>query len=551
MSATAEHWYDRDSGRLEWELEEFERHSLRAEVSVDQKGRLVVETELPFRGEPAGITVTYPHGYPFFSPTVVGAARILDRHQDPVGLNYCLLENPGRDWHPGRSVGELIGKNLRNLLNDSEKGQEKIRAGEARVAEPESAFFGRSDKVVLVGEPFLTNELLGASGAMTIRHCAGRVRVLVEANGHTRLDDALLERFPPVGKDISGRWVSIWGRPTAEDYPEKVLEEIDKADPRIMNGIARQLEKIKALPEASRVVGLTFLEQGPTRDEERRNWLFVEVVQKRGRKPGLRRWPADTQALSRVERGRRLPELAGLSDARIIVIGAGSLGAPVACDLAKAGAGRLDIFDCDDYDINNTVRHVLGGELAGESKADAVAAYCTRLNPFAEVHGHNLCLGDSDHAHSLLDNLAAEASLVIDTTGATTVARFLAQTTNVRNVPLIVAGLTAGSHGADVFIVSPGGPALERFFEAQHEAVIPKPPIGEPSEVTPIGCRDPAFTGAGFEASELAAVTVRSAVRATSLTAYPVSASNWIVLNFRGEPHYQEGRLEPDADSAA
>ena len=66
-----------------------------------------------FRGEPAEITAAYPHSYPFFPPTVVGTARILDRHQDPIGLNYCLLENPARDWHPGRSVGALIGADLR------------------------------------------------------------------------------------------------------------------------------------------------------------------------------------------------------------------------------------------------------------------------------------------------------------------------------------------------------------------------------------------------------------------------------------------------------
>lgn len=552
MSATAERWYDRDRGRVEWELEEFARHSLPAEVSVDKKGRLVVETELPFRGEPAEIKLTYPHGYPFFPPSVAGAARILDRHQDPVGLTYCLLENPGRDWHPGRSAGALIGKNLRNLLNDTKEGQEKIRTGEARMAEPESAFFGRSDKVVLVGEPFLTNELYVASGAMTIRHCGGRLRLLVEASGHARLDDALLERFPAAASDIDGRWVSIWGRPTAEDYPERVLKEINEADPRIFEGLERRLKRAtKGLPEVGRVVGLTFIEQGPTREEKRRNWLFVEVVQKRGYKPGLRRWPADTQALSRIERSRRLPELAGLAAARIVVIGAGSLGAPIAYELAKAGVGRLDIFDCDDYDVNNSVRHVLGVELAGELKVEAVAACCGGLNPFSDVHANVLCLGDSDEAHVLLDDLVAEASLVVDTTGATTVSRFLAEKTSERAVPLIVAGLTAASHGGDVFIVTPDGPGLDHFLEAQSDGRIPTPPAGQPSEVTPIGCRDLAFSGAGFEATELAAIAARAAVRATGLTEYAASANNWIVLDFRGEPHFHEGCLEPAANSTS
>jgi molybdopterin/thiamine biosynthesis adenylyltransferase len=385
---------------------------------------------------------------------------------------------------------------------------------------------------------------------MTIRRCAGRLRLLAEASGHARLDDQeLLERFPAEGSDIPGRWVSIWRRPSAEDYRAKLLEEINNADPRILEGLARQLERAKRLPFVGRVVGLTFLEQGPTRDEQRRNWLFVEIEKKRGYEPTLRRWPVETQALSRLERARRLPELAGLDGARAIVIGAGSLGAPVAFELAKAGVSRLDIFDCDDYDLNNTVRHVLGGELAGEPKAEAVAAYCLRLNPFTATHGHRLCVGDSDDADALLDQLLADATVVIDTTGATTVTRYLAAKTTGAGVPLVVAGLTAASHGGDLFVVQPEGPSFEQFLEAQQEGgPIPSPPAGEPSEVTPIGCRDPAFTGAGFEATELAAITARSAIRATGLTDYPSAKANWIVISFRSDPHYQDGRLERAAD---
>jgi hypothetical protein len=67
--------------------------------------------------------------------------------------------------------------------------------------------------------------------------------------------------------------------------------------------------------------------------------------------------------------------------------------------------------------------------------------------------------------------------------------------------------------------------------------------------VTPIGCRDPAFTGAGVEATELAAITARMAIRATGLTDYPSASANWIVVSFRSDPHYQEGRLELGANS--
>src|SRR5205085_6145536 len=132
----------------------------------------------------------------------------------------------------------------------------------------------------------------------------------------------------------------------------------------------------------------------------------------------------------------------------------------------------------------------------------------------------------------------------MDTTGATTVARYLAAKTGEAGVPLLVAGLTAASRGGDLFVVQSDGPSFEQFLEAQQEGgPIPSPPSGEPSEVTPIGCRDPAFTGAGFEATELAAITARAAIRATELTDYPSTGANWIVVSFRSDPHYTEGRL--------
>jgi len=552
VSATAERWFERDQERLVWELEEFERHSLPVDLSVNDKGRLVIRTEVRFRDQPAEVVVTYPHSYPFFPPEVTGAALLLDRHQHPVSLNYCLLEDPDRDWDDGRSAGALVGKNLRNLLKDSAKGQERIRAGEARMAEPESAYFATTpDKVVLVAEPFLTSELYAAGGAMTIRRSAGAIRVLVEAAGHAEIDRELLARYPKVEGDLNGRWVSIWGRPTAEDYPTRVLDALREAEPTIFDKLDRQLRRAKGLPEAGLVVGLTFMEQGPTRSEQRRNWLFLEVVQKRGYEPTLRRWPAEAQALSREERARRVPEMTGLEAARIIVVGAGSVGAPVALELAKAGGGRIDIFDCDRYDVNNAVRHVLGDEHAGEKKAEAVADYCRRLNPFSDAHGHVVCLGDSDEAENLLDDLLPDANVVVDTTGALTVSRYLAARVKAHGVPLLVAGLTAGSHGADLFVVQSEGPGLEQFLRAQADSRIPPPAAGEISEETPIGCRHPAFTGPGFEATELAAITTRLAILASGVTKYPANASNWVVLNFREPEHYQEGRLEPEADSTA
>lgn len=82
-------WYDRTLERLSWELDQFERHGLPAEVSYDEDRRLVVATEVRFRSEPLAVRAIYSHGHPFFAPTIVSDRYVLDRHQDPVGKNFC------------------------------------------------------------------------------------------------------------------------------------------------------------------------------------------------------------------------------------------------------------------------------------------------------------------------------------------------------------------------------------------------------------------------------------------------------------------------------
>lgn len=545
MSATApEHWYEREPERLQWELDEFARHGLAADVSHDDEGRLIITTEVRFRGEPVKVWAKFPHGYPDFPPTVEGEAKLLDRHQDPVGLNYCLLEDHDQDWRPSRSAGQLIGKNLRRLLKDADAGAEAIRAGEANIAEPVSAQFLYDDKVVIfVGEQFLVHDLAATSGTMTLRRGRARVRLLAEASGIGRLDENLVTQYAE-GGEVSGRWVALDRRPRPEEFPHDVLASIEAVDPTPIARLGRRLKEKKGLPLADTVVGMTFMEQGPTRDEERRNWMFAEIEQRRGYQPALRRLLLPAQALSPLERQRRIPELAGLEHVQIVVVGAGSVGAPIALDLAKASVGRLDLIDYDGYDVNNAVRHVLETDLAGEPKATAVATKCRALNPFVAAHGHVVALGYSRDAHALFDELLSTATLVVETTGAATVGRFVSGRARAAGVPVVVAGLTAASYGADVLTIRPDGPCFDCFPLAQDDGSMSRPPAGSRSAVTPIGCRHPAFVGAGFEATELAAIATRAAVRATGLTDYPSTTSNWVVLDFRGDPHYQEGKLD-------
>ncbi|MGE3644313.1 MAG: molybdopterin-synthase adenylyltransferase MoeB [Beijerinckiaceae bacterium] len=80
-----------------------------------------------------------------------------------------------------------------------------------------------------------------------------------------------------------------------------------------------------------------------------------------------------------------------LKAARVLVIGAGGLGAPVLQYLAAAGIGTLACADDDDVSLSNLQRQVIHGTPdIGRPKVDSAAGAIARLNPHVQFIGHNL-----------------------------------------------------------------------------------------------------------------------------------------------------------------
>lgn len=73
---------------------------------------------------------------------------------------------------------------------------------------------------------------------------------------------------------------------------------------------------------------------------------------------------------------------ARLLDARVVVIGAGGLGAPVSLYLAAAGVGTLVLVDDDAVDLTNLQRQVVHmTDAVGRPKVDSAAETLARINP--------------------------------------------------------------------------------------------------------------------------------------------------------------------------
>ena len=101
-----------------------------------------------------------------------------------------------------------------------------------------------------------------------------------------------------------------------------------------------------------------------------------------------------------------------LAASRVLVVGAGGLGAPVLQYLTAAGVGMLGIVDDDVVDESNLQRQVVHGTAdLGRAKVDSAADAVQRLNPLVDVVRHRVRL----NADSALEILAGY-DLVLDCT---------------------------------------------------------------------------------------------------------------------------------------
>ena len=84
------------------------------------------------------------------------------------------------------------------------------------------------------------------------------------------------------------------------------------------------------------------------------------------------------------------PGQAALGRARVLVVGAGGLGAPLLLYLAAAGVGTLGVVDDDTVSLSNLQRQVIHATAdVGLPKVGSAAAVIGRLNPHVVVEQHD------------------------------------------------------------------------------------------------------------------------------------------------------------------
>ncbi|MBO9446016.1 HesA/MoeB/ThiF family protein [Ruegeria sp. R14_0] len=167
--------------------------------------------------------------------------------------------------------------------------------------------------------------------------------------------------------------------------------------------------------------------------------------------------------MSRYARQIILPEVgeggqARLSAARVLVVGAGGLAAPVLPLLAGAGIGQLTIMDRDEVALSNLHRQTLFTEEdCGRPKAAVAAERCIALNGEISIIAAKQALTSENSAE-----FVGQADIILDCADSYAASYTLSDTCHVLGKPLISASVLGLSGYVGGFCG--GAPSLRAVF---------------------------------------------------------------------------------------
>ncbi|MEW7975953.1 MAG: molybdopterin-synthase adenylyltransferase MoeB [Candidatus Sedimenticola endophacoides] len=155
-----------------------------------------------------------------------------------------------------------------------------------------------------------------------------------------------------------------------------------------------------------------------------------------------------------------------LLDARVLIIGLGGLGSPVAIYLAAAGVGTLILADYDRVELSNLQRQIIHTtDAIGQPKVNSAAAAIARLNPECRRECLDQVLDDTALARQV-----ARADLVLDCSDNFTT-RFAVNRACVAHSTPLVSGAAIRAEGQlTVFSGQPGGPCYHCLYGSGAEA---------------------------------------------------------------------------------
>lgn len=177
-----------------------------------------------------------------------------------------------------------------------------------------------------------------------------------------------------------------------------------------------------------------------------------------------------------------------LKAARVAIVGAGGLGAPVVLYLAAAGVGRLRLIDDDHVSLSNLQRQIIfktTDAQAGRRKVEAASDAVGALNPHVMVEAHPSRL-EADNARELLDGV----DVVVDGSDSFKTRDLVARHCEAARIPLISGAVEL--FDGSVTVLMPYEANQNGFLNPRFQDLFPAAP---PDHAIPV-CEEVGIIGA-------------------------------------------------------
>jgi len=170
------------------------------------------------------------------------------------------------------------------------------------------------------------------------------------------------------------------------------------------------------------------------------------------------------EEVSRYSRHLIMPEVGvegqeKLKAAKVLLIGTGGLGAPVAMYLAAAGVGTIGLVDFDVVDVSNLQRQVIHGTKdIGKKKIDSAEETMRDINPLVKIIKHDVAL-TSENALAIM----GDYDIIADGTDNFPTRFLINDACVILNKPNVYASIFRFEGQATIFAAE-GGPCYRCLY---------------------------------------------------------------------------------------
>lgn len=172
----------------------------------------------------------------------------------------------------------------------------------------------------------------------------------------------------------------------------------------------------------------------------------------------FKRYIAQTRLTEIGEEGQKR-----LSEAKVLIVGCGALGSPVAMYLAGAGVGNLLVADFDTVDISNLHRQVFYCEHdVGKCKSSILSSNIRALNSEVKVKEFKGLV-----TPTYLETIKNEIDIIADCADNPATTYSLQTFCKTNDIPLVIAGVTGWN--VQIFSYFPGSTSFDEIFPQPDE----------------------------------------------------------------------------------